>query len=58
MAAGKLKHIGLFWIGIGSRIRCQRIQALDAILVQHKVPHQYSVTPTRAILAILASVSG
>jgi len=46
VAAGKLKHIGLFWIGIGSRDPLPKdAQALDAILVQHKVPHQYNVTP-------------
>lgn len=46
IAAGKLKHIRLFWIGIGDKDPLQKdAQALDAVLTRHKVEHQYVLTP-------------
>lgn len=46
VATGKLRRMGLFWIGIGDKDSLQRdAQALDAVLVKGNVQHQYAVTP-------------
>lgn len=45
-AKGKFDRAGLFWIGIGEKDPFPKdAQALDAVLVKHKVPHQYIVGP-------------